>query len=385
MRNMSTTYKKIIEYGLYFLVFLLPWQTRWIIRPGIINGGYSEFGTISLYGTDVVLAFLLFAAAAFFLLKRFQYPISNAQYPINDQLSIFKHKFFLFSIALFDLIIFISIFRSPDKLVALQKYFWFLLGVGLFWMVVSADYDRIKMLYAFLTGAVVQAILGIWQFLSQSSFACKWLGLASHDPAVPGTSVIETLSGERWLRAYGGLDHPNILGGYLVVGLLFLFMLLFKSSEANRPILDIRYRILGGNKNFLSDSGLRQYPISNIFISVPALVLVFSFFIRNILHLLKSGLGGIDLWDTGHVFICFNKKRSVDAEISIENCFSGRNNDFYIFQSVFRSCPDQAFPGYPPGDKIEYRTDRIPQIGPGNYQRQLALRRGSRKLYSVSA
>ncbi|OGF27671.1 hypothetical protein A2303_00380 [Candidatus Falkowbacteria bacterium RIFOXYB2_FULL_47_14] len=261
---MSTTYKKIIEYGLYFLVFLLPWQTRWIIRPGIINGGYSEFGTISLYGTDVVLAFLLFAAAAFFLLKRFQYPISNAQYPINDQLSIFKHKFFLFSIALFDLIIFISIFRSPDKLVALQKYFWFLLGVGLFWMVVSADYDRIKMLYAFLTGAVVQAILGIWQFLSQSSFACKWLGLASHDPAVPGTSVIETLSGERWLRAYGGLDHPNILGGYLVVGLLFLFMLLFKSSEANRPILDIRYRILGGNKNFLSDSGLRKYPIFNI-------------------------------------------------------------------------------------------------------------------------
>ena len=46
------------------------------------------------------------------------------------------------------------------------------------------------------------------------------MGLADHDPTVLGTSVVETISG-RWLRAYGGLDHPNILGGiFLVIGLL---------------------------------------------------------------------------------------------------------------------------------------------------------------------
>ena len=51
--------RKIIEYGLYLLVFLLPWQTRWIIKAGMINGGYSEYGTISLYGTDILLIILL--------------------------------------------------------------------------------------------------------------------------------------------------------------------------------------------------------------------------------------------------------------------------------------------------------------------------------------
>ncbi|MFH0891348.1 MAG: O-antigen ligase family protein [Candidatus Falkowbacteria bacterium] len=215
---MSKTYEKIIECGLYLLVFLLPWQTRWIIRPGVFNDGYSEYGTISLYGTDLVLIFLL----ALFVIFKFS---------INNHFPIFKHKIFLLITGLLDLLIFISIFYSPDKLIALQKYFWFLLGVGLFWLVVSVSYDRIKMLHAFLAGAITQATLGIWQFLSQSSFASKWLGMAIHDPGVPGTSVVETLAGERWLRAYGGLDHPNILGGLLVLGILSIFLFLEKKTK----------------------------------------------------------------------------------------------------------------------------------------------------------
>ena len=51
--------EKIIEYGLYLLVFLLPMQTRWIIKTGELNGGYWEYGTISLYSTDILLAVLL--------------------------------------------------------------------------------------------------------------------------------------------------------------------------------------------------------------------------------------------------------------------------------------------------------------------------------------
>ena len=60
--------EKIISFGLYLLVFLLPWQTRWIIRAGEINGGYWEYGTISLYGTDVLL-FLLLVLFSYFVLQ----------------------------------------------------------------------------------------------------------------------------------------------------------------------------------------------------------------------------------------------------------------------------------------------------------------------------
>jgi O-antigen ligase len=36
---------------------------------------------------------------------------------------------------------------------------------------------------------------------------------------------------ERWLRAYGGLDHPNILGGILALGALFILGWLINASR----------------------------------------------------------------------------------------------------------------------------------------------------------
>lgn len=48
--------------------------------------------------------------------------------------------------------------------------------------------------------------------------------MAEHFSSDLGVSVVETLGGERWLRAYGGLDHPNILGGLLAVGILLLIL-----------------------------------------------------------------------------------------------------------------------------------------------------------------
>ena len=240
--------KKIIEYGLYLLVFLLPWQTRWIIQAGEINEGYSEYLRISLYGTDVLLIILLLLFL-FYKLQITNYParvlLSGAgKSQINS-----KHQIpnYFWIICILELFIFISIFFADGKILALYKYSVFLLGAGLFWLVISADYNRIKLIWGFLAGIFLQACLGIWQFLTQSDFACKWLGIAMHNQAELGVSVIEIIGsdgiGQRWLRAYGGLDHPNILGGVLVVGILLLIGLLIEYSGFKNRKLDIGYEI----------------------------------------------------------------------------------------------------------------------------------------------
>ncbi len=241
--------EKIISFGLYLLVFLLPWQTRWIIRAGEINGGYWEYGTISLYGTDVLL-FLLLVLFSYFVLQNHKTQIippqrdparavakpQNTNYPATagprQGGGKTQTKLIYFFIIGLNLISLISIFFAADKLVAAQAYVRLTLGMGLFFLVSNAGYDRIKLLYAFLSGAAFQATLGIWQFLTQSTFANKWLGLAAHPAAAGGSSVIETLAGlpagqagGRWLRAYGGLDHPNVLGGLLAVAILILLSL----------------------------------------------------------------------------------------------------------------------------------------------------------------
>ncbi len=203
--------QKIIEYGLYLLVFLLPVQTRWIIGAGV-----NEYGTYSLYGTGILLILLIIIFIVF--------KITNPKLQITNKIQNPKSKIQnpWFFIAIIEFGAFVSIFFAPDKFLAVYGYAKLLLGIGLFWLVTSANYDKLKLIYSFLAGVALQAGLGIWQFLTQSSFASKWLGMAAHNAADLGTSVVETLSGERWLRAYGGLDHPNILGGVMAVSILIL-------------------------------------------------------------------------------------------------------------------------------------------------------------------
>jgi len=146
-----------------------------------------------------------------------------------------------------ELFTFISIFFAPDKLLAAYKYGIFILGLGLFWLIVCSQYDRLKLIWSFSAGVFIQAFLGIWQFLSQTSFASKWLGLAVHNPGELGASVVETMNGTRWLRAYGGLDHPNILGGVLAVSLLILIALIFnRFSNSGFKSLIFNERIFNG-------------------------------------------------------------------------------------------------------------------------------------------
>lgn len=206
--------KKIIEKMIYAVAFFLPLQTRWIIKAGEINGGYSEYKTMSLYGVDILILVLLvvFAFYSFKKEKAVKTPMLK-----NSLLSL---------VGALEFIVFMSIFAAFDNHVALFAYGRFLLAIGLFFVLVKFPIEKVKVISWLAVGVFVQAALGIWQFLSQSSFANKWLGLALHNSSDAGVSVVEVLGSDglwqRWLRAYGGQDHPNILGGLLVMGILFM-------------------------------------------------------------------------------------------------------------------------------------------------------------------
>ncbi|MBU1783333.1 O-antigen ligase family protein [Patescibacteria group bacterium] len=218
---------KIIEYGLYFFVFILPIQTRWIIKAG-----ETEYSTYSLYGTDILLLVLLilfvlkFSIFSRILRDQFSPAYCGINFLPHTAGSIFnfqtKYKIQIWWLILgLVLTSAVSIFFALDKLLALYKFGWLIMGVGLFWLIISANYNKFKLIYFLLAGIFLQALLGIWQFLIQSSFANKWLGIASHNSSDLGVSVVESI-GERWLRAYGGLDHPNMFGVVVVVGILLL-------------------------------------------------------------------------------------------------------------------------------------------------------------------
>jgi O-antigen ligase len=210
-----STFQKIIEYTLYLFVFLLPFQIRYFIEKGFINGSYLEYKTVSLYASDIVL----FVLITLFLIHQFP-KIKKAE-------SGHKLSVLWWLLSGLDLMVFISIFAATDHVLAVYKYVVFLLGIGLFWVLVRADYSKTKLYFSLLSALAVHAGIGMWQFLTQSDFAFSWLGMAAHFPSQAGTSVVEVAEqGGRWLRAYGGMDHPNVLGGALAVSILILMGML---------------------------------------------------------------------------------------------------------------------------------------------------------------
>jgi len=236
----KVNYAKIMEYDLCLLIFLLPWQTRWMIKLGELNGGYWEYGTMSIYFTDILLLLILLV----FIIRRFfqqELRIKNYELRIMN---------FWWLIGGLELFIFISIFFATDWKLALYGYGRFLLAIGLFFLLTQIKYDKIKLYWSIVAAGCVQSVLAMQQMFTQRVFASKWLGMAAQDPASLGVSVVETEL-RRWLRAYGSLPHPNMLGGFLVVCLLIniiLYFALLKNKNERARVLSLVFFII----NFVS-------------------------------------------------------------------------------------------------------------------------------------
>ncbi len=240
--------RKTTKYFTYLFLFFLPWQAKLILRPGETT--YSE---ISLYISHILLLLILFL---FLWLRLKEKSRDDENHPL------------VYSLIALDVFIFISIFFASDQILAADRYFIILTGFSLFFIIRFGTaprnyqdplFNKLALIHSFLAGIFIQSVLGIYQFLTQTTFAYKFLGIAAHNPATLGTAVIETANG-RWLRAYGGLDHPNILGGVITISLIFYAYFL-----ARKKILSTKKQIWSSVFLFVS-----------YFISLYALFFTFS-------------------------------------------------------------------------------------------------------------
>lgn len=201
--------KVITEYLLYLLVFIIPWQIRYIFYQPIIKDVIYEYGTYSLYGFDILLGVIFVLTC-----------INLFQLTFNKQKIILKKHFLKFWIlySFFILSLFSSIWALSwgISLFYILKYFE---GIIFIFLLNKVDYKFEKLLNFFLASVLVQGIIGIFQFIYQTDLfgSNKWLGVSEHSPKDLGVSVINT-GARRWLRSYAFLPHPNILAGFLGLG-----------------------------------------------------------------------------------------------------------------------------------------------------------------------
>jgi O-antigen ligase len=219
---------KIIENLFYFFIFLLPIQTSYIVRESFIEGEKWQYGTILFYLTDLILIFL-FVFIILSFSKNLNFSIKRKRSPLVAII----FWFILFSFA--------SVFWSPDKELALYSFIKLVSAIALFFIAINIKINWKKVFLILLFSALIQGSLGIYQFLNQETFSNSYLGLSEHNPQELGVSVIET-PGRRWLRAYGGFTHPNILGGYLAITLLL--SIYFYSKRKVNVFKDLLLNIL---------------------------------------------------------------------------------------------------------------------------------------------
>ena len=237
---MPKKYKEIIRWLLYLFVFILPWQTMWIFDEQFINGKKWQYGTGIIYATELVL--WLAAILCFWGIIKY-HGWSGIKQKISgwrNKLKIEIKTILIFSAWILVLWSLISIGWAGNKAVAFYSWFHLLEGILFFFLCIIVQTNIRKISWAVVGAGILQAVLAIWQFVSQGIVANKFLGLASHYPELPMDIVVENSFG-RWLRAYGGLAHPNILGGFLA-GVILIIVFLYFTSE-HKTISDWLKRI----------------------------------------------------------------------------------------------------------------------------------------------
>lgn len=225
VKHMRTFYT-FQQWLLLAIVFFIPWQARWIFRPGTINGGVSEYTTLSIYATEVLLVVLLIS-----LIIPLTRHLKKSERSVKSLLPI--------GIVII-LIGWLLLSVGPWWPITLQKGTWLALGTSLALSIVILKPKSVYLYATIAAAGTIQALLALYQFFVQKVFASTYLGTAAQNPEILGTPVI-IKNGIRSLRAFGSFPHPNMLGGFLVITLLATTWLIMQ--QKNKKLLFACYSL----------------------------------------------------------------------------------------------------------------------------------------------
>lgn len=250
---------KVVTWLWYPLVLTIPFSVRLFITGPT---GFAEYQSVFLYASDIVL--LCFVLSM--LPKLLQ---SFKTLPGKRSLLIFL-GFAVVSVVSCSLLV-----VGAVAFARLLLFVFAAIGGGAL-LRESRVLKTTLVLVSLL--ALFQATVAIMQFTAQGSVGLKMLGESPISVADPGTAKV-TVEGAHLIRAYGTLPDPNILAGFLLVGLLALGYLFLKADKGLYvDAFDITKSISANFQRYLSSWLLyaRIVTASAMFIVLMGLIFTFS-------------------------------------------------------------------------------------------------------------
>lgn len=227
MKSFSRVTSFLSEYLLYLLLLLIPFSMRHVFDSAwnIRTGAYSDFTSLSLYLSDIVLialiGFTVWSKPKWQLPKAWKITAIAAGVWLILELFIQTRYFFplqvYFTIRILLLLIFAGIIANIS--VSREKLAWFFTGLGAF-----------------------QGLIAVLQFYFQKSVGLFLLGESHLGQDMFGVAKIVS-HGTKLIRAYGTFPHSNLLAAFLIISTLFNLYLLTKTSQSPRGKITPRGKI----------------------------------------------------------------------------------------------------------------------------------------------
>lgn len=225
-----------------FLV-MIPFSIRKVVWFLPLQGGFNEYADTSLYASDLLLM-------SVFVCWYYINSNTSAILSIDRMVSIVKMSRVSLAHKLSMLLPAAIIVWSGCSLIYAQQ-----LSIGFFFVCKLIEWYGMLLFVVFrivprrtighlkwqnmqlvlkslIFSGLLQAIIGILQVIYQRSLGLMWLRESVIDPYMPGIAKV-IFHNEAYIRAYGMLPHPNILGGFLLVSIIitYLYLKLFHVKQ----------------------------------------------------------------------------------------------------------------------------------------------------------
>lgn len=219
-----------LEHLLFLLlVFFLPTQLGKHFWPefSVLSGIRIDYLSPTLYFTDVIILLLFFTwlTGRFFLrvnpLARIRSELAGEHNHSSKDNSLLLLGSAVFIISA---VIGIGLSDSPQAglfgLLKISELFFLAFIAS---QLLTIEKNFLKTILIFASSMLIQSILATAQFLNQGSIGglFYYIGERTFTSFTPGIANA-SLNGVLVLRPYGTLPHPNVLAGYLLMGIILI-------------------------------------------------------------------------------------------------------------------------------------------------------------------
>lgn len=219
----------------YLFVLLLPIQIGLHFFPSFshLNGVPIDYLAPTIYFTDI-LAGIVIAGGVISGVKKNKGIIRWMSVSLKKKEYVFLLSFLVFLL--------LTSVNAANVGAALYRFVKVIEFIALGWAIVGLHPNFRTVTTLLGIGVLYESLIALGQFFLGRSIGMGlwWLGERTFYAETPGIATF-SWGGEMFLRPYATFPHPNVLGGFLAVGMIALLWTLLEHKKTIKKELKILY------------------------------------------------------------------------------------------------------------------------------------------------